>query len=825
MQTFLQDLRYAIRVLARNPGFTVVAVLTLALGIGANTGIFSVINAVLLEPLPFKDPGRLVDLRQTESAPGDFPLDGADYLDWSEQNQTFESMSFYSQPFGLNASGAGDAEAVAIVATQANFFETLGVTPLAGRTFAKGEDAGKDRLVILSYGFWQRHFGGQAIALGKAVELNGEPYTVIGVMPRWFNFPAATDVWIPFDMSMPVMHNRGTHFASAIGRVKKGVTTEQARADLMVVSQRINQQHRDADNSIHSLVFPLKERLTGDSRPPLLILFGAVALVLLVACANIANLLLVRAIGRQREIAVRAALGAGRWRLTRQLLTETLLLSLVGASLGILGAWWAVEELVGKTLPIPRANPIHLNLTVLLFAIGVSVLVGILFGLAPAVQAGRLNLSEDLKSSANAVVSPSARRKLLRDVLVVGEIAISLALLVGAGLLLRSFARLRNENIGVQPKNVLTMSIDLPLAKYKTPAAQRQFVDQLLGQAQQVPGVIFTAATTALPLEGGSSGFVKVPENTNPALQNQLVEVHAITPGYFQVFGIPLLEGKNFSEADAQQAADTTARMDAFYKARKANDSNPPPEFHFVAIINQTMAKTFWPNQDPVGKEFTDAYGGLATVIGIVADVKERGIRQRVVPERYFPLATELADRDFRGSIAVKTAIPPRSLLGAIRADVRQMDSALALYRVRTMDEVVADGMQDTTLQAFLLGIFAAIALLLAAVGLYGVMSYLVTQRTHEIGVRIALGAQQSDVFRIVIGQGFALTVTGVVMGLSGALALTRVLGRLLYGVSATDPVTFATAASVLAGVAILACYIPAHRAMRVDPMVALRYE
>ncbi len=825
MQTLLQDLRYAIRMLARNPGFAAVAVLTLALGIGANTAIFSVINSVLLEPLPFKDPGQLVDLRQTESAPGNFPLDGADYLDWREQNHTFELMSFYSQPFGLNASGAGDPESVAIVATEANFFKTLGVQPLAGRTFVKGEDAGKNRLVILSHGFWLRHFGGQANALGKDVELNDEPYTVIGVMPRWFNFPAATDVWIPFDMTMAVMHNRGTHFANAIGRVKKGVTIEQARADLMSVSERINAQYRGTDHSIHSLVFPLKERLTGDSRPQLLILFGAVALVLLVACANIANLLLVRAIGRQREIAVRAALGAGPWRLTRQLLTETLLLSLVGASLGIIGAWWAVAGLVVKTLPIPRANPIQLNMTVLLFAIGLSVLVGILFGLAPAVQAGRLNLSEELKSSANAVVSPTAGRKLLRDLLVVGEIAISLALLVGAGLLLRSFARLRNANIGVQPKNVLTMSIDLPLTKYQTPAAQRRFIDQLLVRAQHIPGVISTAATTALPLEGGSSGFVKVPGNTNPALENQLVEVHAITPGYFQVFGIPLMEGRNFSEEDAQQAGDNTARMDAFYKAKKGDDSKSSSDFVFVAIINQTMARTFWPNQDPLGKEFTDAYGGLAKVIGVVADVKEDGLRGAVVPERYFPLTTELADRDFRGSLVVKTAALPRGLLGLIRGDVHRLDSTLALYRVRTMEEVIADAMQDTTVQAFLLGIFAAMALLLAAVGLYGVMSYLVTQRTHEIGVRIALGAQQQDVFRMVVGQGVGLTLSGVALGLAGALALTRVLGSLLYGVSSTDPVTFATAAVVLAGIAILACYIPARRAMRVDPMVALRYE
>ncbi|MHB8542147.1 MAG: ABC transporter permease [Candidatus Acidiferrales bacterium] len=830
MSTLLQDIRYGMRILARSPGFTAIAVLTLALGIGANTAIFSVINSVLLEPLPFKNAGQLVDLRESESAPGNFPLDGADYLDWQAQNKTFSSMSLYTFPRGYNASGAGEPEVVSVRQTQANFFDMLGVEPLIGRAFANGEDAaGKNRVAILSYGFWKRHFGGDRSALGKTIELNDEPYMIIGIMPAWFNYPAATDIWTPFDMNSQQMHDRGSHWAHAIGRLKNGVSIEQARADLLTVSARLNKQYRGpTDQDIHSLVFPLKERLTGSSRPQLLILFGAVALVLLVACANIANLLLARATSRQREMAVRAAMGAGRWRLARQLLTESILLALAGAALGLMGASWAISALAAaQSLPIPRANPIQLNVTVLLFTIGVSVVVGILFGLAPALQTSGMNLSEELKSSANAVVSATRGGRALRNALIVGEIAISLALLVGAGLLLRSFAQLRNANIGVQPKNVLTMSLDLPEAKYKTLAAQRGFVDQLLARIRRIPGVTSESVTTALPLEGGNNGYITVPGNTNPALKNQLVEGHYITPEYFNVFRIPLLEGRNFTEDDAQQAAGASAKMAAVYKAAKGATPKFPADLSFVAVINESMAKTFWPNQDAIGKEFY-AYGdtGPATkVIGVVGDVKEWGIREKAIPESYFPLPQALGDPGFDGSIVVKTAVAPGSVLNVIRGDVRGLDSSLAVYHVRTMDEVIADNMQDTSVQTFLLGVFAGLALLLAAVGLYGVMSYLVTQRTHEIGIRMALGAQQDDVLKMVIGQGIKLVFVGVSIGIVAALALTRLMASLLFGVTATDPLTYVSVAVLLTIVAMAACYIPARRAARVDPMVALRYE
>ena len=829
MRTLMQDIRYGMRMLGKAPGFTAIAVLTLALGIGANTAIFSVINSVLLEPLPFKNPAQLVDLRETESAPGNFPLDGADYLDWAAQNKTFSSMSLYTFPRGYNASGAGETESAAAVATQANFFDTLGVEPLIGRAFAKGEDQGTHHVVILSYGFWRRHFGGRLDALGKTVELDDQPYTVIGVMPRWLNFPVATDLFRPLDMNSKDVHSRGSHWAQAVGRVKDGVSIEQARADLLTISARINKQYRGpTDQDIHSLVFPLKERLVGSSRSQLWILFGAVALVLLVACANVANLLLARSTSRHREMAVRAALGAGRWRLARQLLTESILLALGGAALGTLGAWWGVSLLQNaETSPIPRINPVQVNTTVLLFAVGVSVLVGILFGLAPALQTSQLDLNEELKSSANAVVSATGRGRALRNTLIVAEIAVSLALLVGAGLLLRSFAQLRSANIGADPHNVLTMRLNLPPARFKTMEAQRQFVDQLIARTSRIPGVARAAVSTEIPVDGGNNGYVTVPGNTNPKLANQLVENNYITPEYFKTFGIPLIEGRNFTTEDVQRAMDLNQQITALYtSAKDASKVKVPAGLSFPVIINQAMAKTFWPNQDPVGKSYTGAGDQIQrVVVGVAGDERQWGIREPAIPENYTPVTFQFDPSGFYATLSVKTKVAPAGVVNAIRGTVRDLDSTLAVYHIRTMDDIIAEGMQDTTLQTFLLGVFAALGLVLAAVGLYGVMSYLVTQRTHEIGIRMALGAQQGDVLKMVVGQGIKLILAGVAIGIAASLGLTRLMSAMLYGVTATDPATYMGVALLLGIVALAACYVPARRAARVDPMVALRYE
>jgi putative ABC transport system permease protein len=572
-----------------------------------------------------------------------------------------------------------------------------------------------------------------------------------------------------------------------------------------------------------AVVIPLKEQLVGDSRSALLILLGAVGLVLLIACANVANLSMVRATGRYREIAVRQALGASRGRVARQLLTESVLLSLLGAALGILFGWGCLRFLAAaENVPVPRPNPITLNGTVITFSLAMGLLVGMLVALAPVLQVSRLRLNEELKSTVQAVLGPSGRRGFLRDVLVAGEIAISLALLVGAGLLLGSFVKLREVQIGIRPEGVLTAHISLPPRKYATLEQAEAFFDQLVAGLKGAPGVEAAAVGSKLPLRGGSNGYITIEGNENPAFERILVEHSAITPEYFRVFGIPFLKGRNFTRQDSRDTAETVQKLLAMMESGKIKAS---PDLRLVGVINQTMARQFWPKQDPLGKRF-NLWGMFGvTVIGIVGDVKEWGLRQPVIPQAYYPLTFELAPPVGSLCVVIKGAGGTGQLLATVRRQVHSLDGSLALFNVRTMQEIISQSMTDTSYQSVLLASFALLALLLTAIGIYGVMAYAVTQRTHEIGIRLALGAHPREILRLVMRAGAQITFAGVALGVGGALALTRFLASLLFGIQPRDPFTFVVVTVLLSAVALLASYIPARRATKVDPMVALRYE
>jgi len=825
MRALLQDIGYFGRTLRHSPGFFAVAVLTLALGIGANTAIFSVINAVLLRPLPFHEPDALVRLFETEAAPGNYPFAGPDYIDWQAQNGTLEAMSLFSWGRRRNVSGVGEPETARTVGAEANFFAVLGVRPMLGRTFAAGEGAsGGGRVAVLSYGFWQRHLGGDPDVVDKPLLLDSEPYTVIGVMSSWFNYPIDTEVWTPLDMSPQNLGSRGSHSYMAIGRLKSGVSVSQARADLAVIAGRLEKQYPDTNEKVGAAAVLMKDWIIRDSREPLLVLLGAVALVLLVACANVANLLLIRSGGRRRELAIRAAIGAGRWRVIRQLLTESVLLALVGGAAGFVAAWWGVGLLQSvKSMPIPLVNPIRIDLSVLFFTLAATMLTGVLFGILPAVQASSVQLSEELTSTSHGTGGTGVRARRLRDVIAVAEIAMSLALLVGAGLLVRSFNEMRHAEIGVDSRDILTMGINLPVTNYSTAAAQQGFFDRLIDRVRSTPGIRAASFSTQIPLEGGSNGYITVPGEDAARLANQLFEWNYVTPDYFRTFGIPLLQGRPFTPADEAQAAEV---------ARKVNEAfsvpNPQPEalkgLFWPGIVNRTMARLVWGNQDPIGRTFVLGSAVTVRVIGVVADSKVRGIRGGPLPQASFPFAGSLGG-PLSSYLAVRTDGAPASMLAPIRAHLTSIDPTLAVANPRTMDDVLTDGMQNMNLVTWLLGTFAATAAALAAVGLYSVMAFLVAQRRREIGIRIALGAGQHQLLWMVLGHAAKLIVTGVLAGLAAACGLTRLLQGLLFGVASTDAPTFIVVSCVLVPVALAACAIPARRAMRLDPIVALRCE
>jgi len=823
IEDLVQDLRYGLRVLAQSPGFTAVAVLTLALGIGANAAIFSVVDAVLLKPLPFRLPDQVVALWETESAPGNFPLNGEDYLDWRAGNTTFADMTLYSWPQSANVSAKEAAEGATLTRVQANFFTLLGVQPQIGRTFAPDEDKnGGAHVAVLSDAFWKKQFGGAKDIVGASFHINGEAYAVIGVMPAWYRAQALADLWVPLDMAKDKLGARGEHRWRAYGRVKEGVTIAQARADLHRIAQGLEKQFPGNNRHVDAIVKPVKEDIVGPFQEQVLLLFGSVALVLLIACANVANLLLARSTSRRREIAVRNALGAGRQRLVRQMLTESLLLSLLGGAVGIFIAYVSVVAL-RSALPatIPQPNPIRVGWMPLLFTFATSLFVGVLFGMVPAAQASSADSTEALKPKGTAGESATQRGHWLRDALVVSEIALSLALLIGAGLLLRTFSNLRSTDVGVRGDGVLTASVLLPEKKYETFEQGREFYGKLLEKLRSSPGIQAAAITTKLPMRGGNNGYIKIPGQQEDPMGGPLVENTSIDGDYFRAFRIPLLAGREFNAEDHE----LTAKMLREYIAAKTDDERNalPKKYVLPAIINQTMAKTFWPNQDAIGKVF-DSFV-LFRIVGVVGDVKQQQLKGAAMPEAYRPLEWDLTSPNFPYNIVVRGAGTGESLTGTVREAVRSIDDGLALMTIRTMPQIIADATQNTQYEAVLLGTMALLALVLAAVGTYGVMSYVVGRRTNEIGIRMALGAPRSTIVGMVLAQAGTLVLIGIVLGLGAAAGGARLMEGLLVGVKPVDPATYASVAVLLAAVALAACYLPVRRAMRVDPMIALRYE
>jgi putative ABC transport system permease protein len=812
MQTLLQDLRYGARMLVKKPGFTLIAVITLALGIGANTAIFSIVNTVLLRPLPYPESDQLVLVW------GRLPGHGLDKLgasppefaDYRAQNQVFSAVACYAS-LGLNLTGGGEPERITATYVSASLFPVLGVQPVAGRIFWPEEDQpGHNQVVMLSHGLWQRRFAGQTRVIGQTITLNGRSHTVIGVMPASLQFlHPETEVWKPMGFTAEDLseNERGSHYLSVIARLRPGVTERQAQADLAAIARRMQQQHPTVyqeNSGWGATIIGLHAELVGDVQLALWVLLGAVGCVLLVACANVANLLLQRAVTRQREMAIRSALGAGRWRIMQQLLAESPLLALVGGGLGLLLAVWSQDWLLSLSpADLPRLAEIGIDGRVLGFTFAVSLLTGWLFGLAPGWQSSRLSLNEALKEGSGKSAASGSRHR-LRGALVAGEIAVTLVLLIGAGLMLKSLYRLQQVEPGFDPSNVLTMRLALQQARYSEPRRQRAFFEQLLARIASLPGVQAAGAVNYLPLSGtGNRRNFSLEGQPEPKLN---LEFRMISPDYFRALGIRLRAGRLFSERDREDA----------------------PR---VAIINETFARLFFSNEDPLGKRIRlgNEQGPFPwlTIVGVVKDVKHGGLDLETSPEMYVPyLQPLLPDWNVPPMfLAVRAGSEASNLTAAVRSAVQDLDRDQPLYSLATMEQLLARSMAPRRFNMLLLAAFASLALLLSVIGIYGVISYSVTQRTHEIGVRIALGARAGDVLRLVVGQGMWLAVIGVGMGLVAALALTRLMANLLYRVSTTDPVTFAVIALLLISIALLACYLPARRAMRVDPLVALRYE
>lgn len=799
----INDFRYALRQLIKAPSFTVVAILTLALGIGACTAIFSVVNVVLLRPLDYPEPDRIVNIRETQLPQfPEFSVSPPNYLDWEKQTKSYDYMAAFTGS-RVNLTGDGEPQQLIGVKATAHYFDVYGVKPTLGRMLLPEEDAqGKNHVVVLSYGFWQRVFGGARDTVGRSIQLNGEPYQVVGVAPLGFGVASKVDVWTPMAFRPDETKNdaRGGHYLNVVGRLKKGVTFAQAKAELEVIAAQLAVQYPDPQKGWGIFMMPLQDYTVRDVKPVLYTLLGAVGCVLLIACANLANLLLARATARHREISIRAALGAGRGRLIRQLLTESVVLALCGGIAGVILARWGLDALLALAPPnLPRITEIHLDSGVLLFSLALSIVTGLLFGIAPAWLAARADVNEALKQGTRGSTEGGARGR-LRSALVVIEVTFALVLLGGAGLLARSFMQLAHVDPGFIPENATLLRLSLPQKKYPEKEQQTTFANALLERVKNLPGVQAVGITHSMPLVGDYVlGFnIEGRPAVDPADMPN-TNYYAVTPDYFRAMGIRLIRGRVFTAQD---------------------DAKAPR----VAIINETMARQFFPNEDPIGKRINITNGPDAwrEIIGIVGDIKQYGVDKATSAQSYEPFAqvpfTSL-------NVVIRTTGSSAALLGALRPAVYSVDKDQPVGAIRPLEEIVAESIARQRFAMTLLTIFSAVALVIAAVGIYGVMAYNVVQRTGEFGIRMALGAQQRDVLRLVLTQGGKLIGLGLVIGLVATLGASRAMGSMLFNTSAYDPLTLASITLLLGAVALIACFFPANRATKVNPIEALRTE
>ena len=805
----IQDIRYAVRKLSRTPGFTAIAAFTLALAIGATTAIFSVIDGVLLKPLPFREPDRVV--RVTNMRDGARLISSTpDFNDFRTEAKSFSYMAgIDNQP--MNLTGGSEPERVQAARVGATFWTLLGVQPARGRGFAPNDDTpSAEKSVVISDGLWKRRFGADPRLLGKTISLDGDPYTVIGIAPARFSFPDRPDVWIPLVFSPSDLDptNRGSHWMGIIARLAPNVSVEQATAEMVTLTRRLEQMYPESNTGMSAAVIPMQEYLVGDVRPALYVMLGAVAFVLLIACANVANLLLVRAASRESEMAVRTALGAGSWRIVRQLVIESVLLALVGGVAGTMLALWGVDLLIAMAPKgVPRIEEVSVSVTVLLFTAAVTALTGVLFGIFPALHAARANVGGMLKDGMRGSSGGVASRR-ARNALVMAEMALAVVLLVGAGLLIRSFDKLIAVDPGFRPERVVTYTIAAPDAKYGQYAQRRTLVANLVERMKRIPGAQNAAVVTGLPLSNmmmRTSAHIEGTPREKPN-ERKITDVAMVTPGYFATMGIRLQNGRDFTDRDGSGAP-------------------------IVSIVNEEFVKRYFPNENPIGKRITlgweqdtAATGGNMTlggeIVGVVSNVKRRGLSQEVYPDTY---ASFMQPTFNTFSVVVRSTADPSTVMTAIRAQLRELDPDLPLSDLRQLQEVVAASVARPRFYTTLLGTFAAIALVLAAVGIYGVISYAVSLRRRELGIRIALGATGRQVSGLVLQQGVGLALVGVLIGGAGSYWLTRLLGALLFGVSAKDPLTFVGVAALLTTIAALASLVPARRAAKVDPLLAMR--